>query len=345
MRNAPPVRVFATTDQRLPLRDVAAHAQRAERLGYSGLQVPEAVHDGLLMAMRALEHTTSLGVTTSVLLAFPRSPMTTAIAAWDLAALSGGRFELGLGSQVRGNVEGRFGVAWTAPVPRLREYVGALRAIWSCWQDGTPLDFAGAHYRFGRMQPFFNPGPIEQPAIPIALGAVGPLMTRLAGEVADALVTHPTNASPRVLRERTLPKVAEGSQRTGRAAGACAVVAGGFVASGRDAAAVAAERERIREYLGFLYSTPQYWPALEVHGFAEVGRRLHELSRAGRWGEMRAEIGDDLLDALVPAAPYVEIADVLRAWFGDLCTGITFPVPADPADDALAAAAIARLRG
>ena len=336
--------VFATTDQRLSLRDIAAHAQRAERLGYTGLHVPEAVHDGLLMAMRALEHTTTLRVTTSVLLAFPRSPMTTAIAAWDLAALSGGRFELGLGSQVRGNVEGRFGVPWSAPVPRLREYVGALRAIWSCWQDGTPLDFAGELYRFGRMQPFFNPGPIEDPAIPIALGAVGPLMTRLAGEVADALVTHPTNASPRVLRERTRPKVAEGLQRAGRAADACAIVAGGFVATGRDATAVAAERERIREYLGFLYSTPNYGPALEVHGFAEIGRELHQLARAGRWNEMRAAIPDELLAVLVPEAPYGEIADLLRAWFGDLCDGITFPMPADPADDALAAAAIARLR-
>jgi probable F420-dependent oxidoreductase len=270
--------------------------------------------------------------------------MTTAYAAWDLAAFSGGRFELGLGSQVRGNVEGRFGVAWSAPVPRLREYVQALRAIWSCWQHGTPLDVGGEHYQFARMQPFFNPGPIESPAIRIALGAVGPAMTRLAGEVADVLVTHPTHASPRVLRERAAPKVAEGLQRAGRTADACAIIAGGFVATGRDAAAVAAERERIREYLGFLYSTPQYWAALEVHGFDEVGRRLQQLAREGRWGEMSAAIPDALLDALVPAAPYAEIADVLRAGFGALCAGITFPVPADPADDALAAVAIAQLR-
>jgi probable F420-dependent oxidoreductase len=339
------MQVFATMDQRLSLAAVASHAQRAERLGYTGLHVPEAVHDGLLMSLRALEHTTALRVSTSVLLAFPRSPMTTAYAAWDLAGFSGGRFELGLGSQVKGNVEGRFGVAWSAPVPRLREYVQALRAIWACWQDGAPLDFAGEQYHFARMQPFFNPGPIESPSIRIALGAVGPVMTRLAGEVADVLVTHPTNASPRVLRERTRPKVAEGLERAGRAADACAIVAGGFIATGRDAAAVAAERERIRGYLGFLYSTPQYWPALEVHGFVEVGRHLHQLSREGRWDEMRAAIGDTMLDALVPAAPYAEIADLLRAWFGELCDGITFPVPADPADDGLAMVAIAKLRG
>jgi alkanesulfonate monooxygenase SsuD/methylene tetrahydromethanopterin reductase-like flavin-dependent oxidoreductase (luciferase family) len=195
------------------------------------------------------------------------------------------------------------------------------------------------------MQPFFDPGPIEHPTIRIALGAVGPAMTRLAGEVADALVTHPTQASPRVLRERAQPKLAEGLERAGRAPDACAIVAGGFVATGRDAAAVATEREHIREYLGFLYSTPQYGPALEVHGFADVGRQLHRLSRESRWSEMRAAIPDALLDALVPAAPYAEIAELLRAWFGDLATGITFPLPADPADDALAAAAIAQLRG
>jgi probable F420-dependent oxidoreductase len=262
-----------------------------------------------------------------------------------LAAFSGGRFELGLGSQVRGNVEGRFGVAWSAPVPRMREYVSALRAIFASWQEGVPLAFEGEHYRFGRMQPFFAPEPLASGPIRIALGAVGPAMTRLAGEVADAVVTHPTNASPRVLRERTGPLVAEGERRAGRAPGACAIVAGGFVATGRDAAAVAAERERIREYLGFLYSTPQYAGALALHGFPDLQAQLGALARAGRWGEMRARIPDALLDAIVPAAPYGEIAALLRERFDGLCAAMTFPVPVDPADDALAAEAIAALVG
>jgi probable F420-dependent oxidoreductase len=340
-----PLRVVATMDQRMSIADVAAHARRAERLGYDQLHVPEAVHDGFLASLRALEHTTRICVATSVALAFPRSPMTTAYAAWDLAAFSGGRFELGLGSQVRGNVEGRFGVAWSAPVPRMREYVGALRAIFASWQDGVPLDVAGEHYRFGRMQPFFSPGRLETGPPRVALGAVGPAMTRLAGEVADAVVTHPTNASPRVLRERVAARVAEGERKAGRAAGACAIVAGGFVATGRDATAVAAARESIREYLGFLYSTPNYAGALELHGFADLQPSLQRLARAGRWGEMRSAIPDALLDEVVPAAPYGEIADLLRERFDGLCDALTFPVPADPADDALAAQAIARLRG
>jgi hypothetical protein len=163
--------------------------------------------------------------------------------------------------------------------------------------------------------------------------------------VADTVVTHPTNASPRVLRERVAVRVAEGERKAGRAAGACAVVAGGFVATGRDAAAVAAARESIREYLGFLYSTPNYAAALELHGYADLQPLLQQKARAGQWAEMRSAIPDALLDEVVPAAPYAEIADVLGAWFDGLCEALTFPVPADPADDALAAAAIARLRG
>jgi probable F420-dependent oxidoreductase len=336
--------VYATTDQRLALRDVAAHAQRAERLGYTGLLVPEAVHDGLLAALLALEHTTELRVATSVLLAFPRSPMTTAIAAWDLQSLSGGRLELGLGAQVRANLEQRFSVEWRPPVPRMREYVQALRAIWSRWQEGTPLALRGEHYRFERMQPFFDPGPIEHPEIPIQLAAVGPFMTRLAGEVADAWVAHPTNASPRFLREVTLPNLEKGARRCGRAPQEIAVLAFGFVATGATLEAVREERERVREYLGFLYSTPQYAATLELFEWVDVGRRLRELLRAGRWTETKELVTDEMLDHLVPSAPYGEIADVLREWYGGLAGGVALPMPQDPAHDAQLRAVVESLR-
>ena len=148
--------VWASMDQRMTLGEVPAHAQRAEALGYAGLNVPDAVHDGLLLAQAALAATTRLRVATSVLVAFPRSPMNVAHAAWDLASVSGGRFELGLGSQVKGNIVGRYSAIWSSPVPRMREYVGALRAIFDCWQNGTPLSFQGEHYVFTRMQPFLQ---------------------------------------------------------------------------------------------------------------------------------------------------------------------------------------------
>ena len=220
---SPGFRVYCSMDQRMPLSQVPAHAQRAEALGYDGLCVPEAVHDGLTAATLALHATTRLRVTTSVLVAFPRSPMTTAVAAWDLQELSGGRFELGLGSQVRGNITRRYGVEWTPPAPRMREYVGALKAIFRCWQDGGELCFEGEHYQLTRMQPFFRPDPLEHPAPAIFLGGIGPAMTALAGEVSDGLMTHPTNTAPRYIREVVAPRLARGAGRSGPAsARACA---------------------------------------------------------------------------------------------------------------------------
>jgi probable F420-dependent oxidoreductase len=328
----------------MALRDVPAHARRAEQMGYTGLAVPEAVHDGFLVATLALEHTRTLKVATSVVLAFPRSPMTVAYAAWDLQSLSGGRLELGLGSQVKGNMEGRFSVAWKPPVPRMREYLASLRAIWDCWQNGAALQFEGEYYRFNRMQPFFNPGPVAHPGIPLFLGGVNRIMTQLAGEAAAGIMTHPTNTSPRYLREITVPNLEVGARRAGRTHAEVEVLASSFLATGPTREVVDAERERIREYLTFLYSTPQYWPSLDLHGWGEVGRHLHQLTREGRWGEMKGAITDEMLSQLVPMGTYGEIADVLRAWYGDLVTGISFPMPEDPGCDAQAAAVIEALR-
>lgn len=338
-------RVYATMDQRMPLSRVAAHARRAEALGYDGLNVPDAVHDGLAAAQAALAATTRLRVATSVLVAFPRSPMTVAVAAWDLQELSGGRFELGLGSQVRGNIVGRYGTPWTAPVPRMREYVQALRAIFACWKDGGPLDFRGEHYQLTRMQPFFRPEPIEHPDVPVHTGGIGPLMVALAGEVADGLMTHPTNTAPRYLREVILPRLARGAARAGREPSDVALLVGPLTATGVDAEAVAASREATRQLLTFLYSTPSYRPSLALFGWEERGEMLHELSRAGRWAEMAGVVDDEMLDTFSPSARYDEIADVLRDAYADLTDWITFPVPDDPAHDGAAAEVIAALRG
>ena len=338
-------RVFATMDQRMPLSAVADHAKRAEALGYDGLNVPEAVHDGLAAATIALGATSQLRVATSVLVAFPRSPMTVAHAAYDLQAFSGGRFELGLGSQVRGNIVGRYSTDWTPPVPRMREYVQSLRAIFACWQDGTPLAFEGEHYRFTRMQPFFNPGPSEHPEIPIHLGAVGPKMTALAGEVADAMMCHPSNTAPRYLREVIRPRLSRGEKRAGRQEGSTQLMVGSFVATGRDAKATLASRDAARQHLGFLYSTPAYWPSLEMFGWREVGEKLHAMSREGRWAEMPGLLGEDMLDAFVPTAPYGEIADLLRERYEELSDWITFPMPGDPSEDSEVAKVIRALKG
>lgn len=334
------VQIWASMSERMGLAEVVDHARRVESLGYHGLTVPDAVHDGLLMAQAALDATTRLHVATSVLVAFPRSPMVVAHAAWDLQSVSGGRFELGLGSQVRGNIVRRYSTPWTAPVPRMREYIRSLQAIFDCWQNGTKLDFHGEHYVFDRMQPFFDPGPLFCGPPPIHLGAVGPAMTALAGEVADGLMTHPTNSSPRYLREIVQARIARGAERNGRDVSRVLLMAAGFVATGRDEEQTGAAREGIRELLGFLYSTPSYWPTLELYGWKDVGASLHAMSREGRWPEMKAAIRDEILDALVPTAPWSDIAPLLREWFAGLADRITFPLPEEQADDDQLAAVI-----
>ena len=335
--------VYASMDVRLPLSQLPGHAKRAERLGYSGLNVPEAVHDGLLLALLALEHTTRLRVATSVLLAFPRSPTSVAYSAWDLASLSGGRFQLGLGSQVKGNIEGRFGAVWTAPVPRMREYLAALEAIFHCWRSGEELRFEGEHYRLTRMQRFFRPDPMPH-AIPLFLGGVNPAMTRLAGEAAKGIMTHPTNSHPRYLREVVRPNLEQGAKKVGRSIQQVSIMAAGFVATGADTKSVEKERESVRQHLAFLYSTPQYWPTLDVLGLGELGKRLQKKSREGDWNTMAACIDDQLLHHLIPSGTYEEIADILIDWYGEIAHTVTFPMPQDPMHDVAAARVIEKLR-
>jgi probable F420-dependent oxidoreductase len=193
------------------------------------------------------------------------------------------------------------------------------------------------------MQPFFNPGPIEAPEIPILLGAVGPKMTRLVGEIADGMMSHPTNSAPRYLREVALPEIQAGAAAAGHERTRPTMMAAGFVATGAAAEDVARERENIRELLSFLYSTPAYWRSLDLFGWSDVGRELHQLTREGRWADMPERIHDEMLDTLVPQAPYDEIDSVLRHWYGGITDRITFPVPHDPGDDDRAAAVLTRL--
>jgi probable F420-dependent oxidoreductase len=337
-------KVYATMDERTKIAEAIERAKRAEAMGYDGLLVADSVHDGLLLASAALQATKRLHVMTGVLVAFPRSPTVVAHAAWDMQDYSGGRFELGVGPQVRGNIVGRYGVPWTPPVPRMREYVNALRSIFATFQTNAPLAVEGEHYRITRMQPFFNPGPIEHPDIPIYLGAVGPLMTALAGEVADGLVTHPTNTHPRYVREVTRPRIAKGAERTKRSADDVKLLLAPLIAAGSTAAAVRSEREKQRKLLAFLYSTPAYWPSLELFGWGDRGRKLHELTREGKWSEMLALITDEILDEMVPTGTFSEVAEVLRERYRDLATAITFPLPEDPSLDAGVAKLVERLR-
>jgi probable F420-dependent oxidoreductase len=329
----------------MPLAAVPEQARRAEALGFDGLVVPEAVNDGILVALLALEHTRRLRVATGVVVAFARSPMLLAQGAWALQRLSGGRFELGLGPQVRGNVTRRFGMPWSAPAPRMREYVGALRAIFDCWQNGAELRFEGESYRIDRMQPFFHPGPIEQPRIPIVLGAVGPRMTRVAGEVADALIAHPTQSEPRWLREVTRPRLAEGARGAGRAPEAVRIVANPMTATGGTQGAVAAEREEAREVLAFTFATPAYRAVLDHHGLGALADELHALAGRGEWGALAGRVSDATLDLFVPTGSFEAIPDVLRRRYDGVADAIVLRMPREPSDDGRFAKLVSALQG
>ena len=309
-----------------PLRQVAERVRRIEELGFDTVHVSETVRDPFGVAALAVEHSSTLTVRTSMVVAFARSPMLTALAAWDLADFSGGRFQLGLATQVRGNIVGRYSMPWTDPVAQLRDYVGAVRAIFEVFRSGGALDYAGTHYTFNRLQPYFNPGPIDVPAPEIWTGGVNTRMCALAGEVADGFVAHPTSSHPKVLAERIIPALESGGRKP-------RIVAVPKVITGRGATAVAAAREPVRKELAFLYSTPAYRVALDVLGFSEVGEKLTSMAHSGDWADLAAVLTDDVLDDLVIQCTYAELPALLSAKYGDLCDGLALAVPADPADD------------
>lgn len=334
--------VVATLPPHLPLGRVAAHVRRLEQLGFDTVHVPETVHDSLAVALLAVEHSDRIAVRTSMTLAFPRSPMVVAYAAWDLARMSGGRFQLGLGSQVRANIEDRFSTRWEDPVGRMADYLAALRAIFAAFGSGQRLDHHGPHYRFTRLQPYFTPDAgVDPPAL--YTGGVNRRMTRMAGGSADGFVTHPTQAHPDQLRAWTLPHLADGAREAGSAQPRVVCVL--RCATGPDAEAVDQAREKIRRELGFLYSTPSYWPLLERAGRAGLGAALRERVRADRWDDLAALVDDELLDFLVPVAGWSGLPDVLADRFGGLVDGLGLPVPDDATRDDELRRVVDRVRG
>ena len=293
-----------------------------EQLGYDRAFSFEAKHDPFLPIAVAGEHTERIGLGTALAIAFARSPMTLANAGWDLQALTSGRFTLGLGSQIRPHIEQRFSMPWSAPAARMRELVLAIRAIWDCWQQGTPLDFDGDFYTHTRMVPAFDPGPLEHPAPPILLGAVGPAMTAVAGEVADGLLVHPVNTR-RSLEELTLPALARGAARAGRAVAELEVVCVTIVVTGRDEAELVRSREAVRTQLAFYGTTPAYLPVFELHGYGELHPELRRLAREGRWDQMGALVDDDLLETIAVVGEPHQIAAMVRARLGGISDSVS----------------------
>ena len=276
------------------LKSVPGVARDAETQGFDGLFTFEGPRDPFLPLLLAAEHTKRVELMTAVAIAFARNPMTVANLGWDLQAASGGRAIVGLGSQIKPHIEKRFSMPWSAPAAKMREFVLAVRAVWSCWHDGTPLHFEGVHYRHTLMTPFFSPGPLPSGPPRIFLGGVGPAMTAVAGEVADGFFVHPFS-SPHYLRDRTLPALR---------AGACGshtsfeIAWPVMVATGDDDESRASAEFATRAQLAFYASTPAYRPVLDVHDRAELQPELNRLSKTGDWTAMVAVIDDELFDAI-----------------------------------------------
>ncbi len=334
--------VYAGMNPRMPLADVAGYAERVERLGFDGLHVAEMIHDPFTASALALGATTSLRVRTAVALAFVRSPMATALAAWDLAHLSQGRFDLGLGSQVRANIEGRYGMAFDRPVGRMADHVGAIRVCFSSFESGEPPNFAGAFHPITRLQPDFTPEPLGAVRPPeVWLGAVGDQMVTFAGRMADGLITHPTNSHPVDLAHRLLPSLETGAAATDRAVPP--VVVSPMIMTGADSEAIEAARPGVRRRMAFLYSTPAYRPTLDLLGLGHLGDRLLELTRQDRWDDLATVLDDPTIDRLVVTAPWPDLAAVVAERFADLAGGVVLRPPENPDDDAGFAPVVAAL--
>jgi probable F420-dependent oxidoreductase len=292
------------------VRGAGETAREAEELGFDGLWTSETKHDSFLPLALAASATERMRLGNSVAIAFSRSPMVTAQLAWDLQALSGGRFALGLGTQVRAHVERRFSMPFDKPAARLADYIRALRAIWGAFQGDGRLDYRGEFYQHTLLSPFFDPGPIEHPEIPIYIAGVNTRLARLAGELCDGFHVHPFH-SPEYVRGTVKPAIAEGAQAEGRDPESVELATSAFMISGGKEEA-AAQREAVRQQVAFYASTPTYRTVLAAHGWEEVGDRLSGLAREKRWEEMPREITDNMISAFAVEAVPDELGAALR---------------------------------
>jgi probable F420-dependent oxidoreductase len=308
------------------LMEIPVHASAAEALGFDGVWSSETQHDPFLPLALVAEHTLRLQFGTAVAISFARSPTVLAHTAWDLAESSGGRFLLGLGTQVRAHIERRFGMPWPAsPVGQLREYIAGLRAIWATWQTGEHLNLRGDHYKLTLMTPFFSPGAIQHPVIPIYIAGVNRPLCRLAGECADGLHVHPYH-SVRYLHDVVRRSVEEGRARAGRAEGAVAYSVSVFAVTDESEAALA------RSQIAFYASTPSYRVVMETHGWGAAADTLSALARRGAWNEMPGCITDEMLEAFAVVSRPGELAASLRSRYGGLADRLTLYLPFRPGE-------------
>jgi probable F420-dependent oxidoreductase len=308
------------------LKEIDRTTRAAEDLGFAGLWTNETKHDAFLPLAIAANETARIQLGTSVAIAFSRSPMEVAQTAWDLQDLSAGRFILGLGTQVKAHISRRFSMPWDRPAARLREYILALREIWESFQNEGPLEFEGEFYRHTLMTPFFNPGPIGHPEIPVYIAGVNTRLAALAGELCDGFHIHPFH-SPEYVRRTVIPAIAEGAKKQGRAPGAVELATSVFVVTGECEEEIEEGRQKMRSQISFYASTPTYRTVLEAHGWQDVGEELGKLAREKRWNEMPRLVTYEMLGAFAVEAAPDELGAALRERYTGLIDRIALYVP------------------
>ncbi len=315
------------------LSGAGAHAKRLESLGYHGAVTAETSHDPFFPLLLAAQETENIELVTSIAVAFSRTPMNLANIGHDLNSFSKGRFVLGLGSQIRPHITKRFSMPWSKPAARMKEFISAMRAIWDCWHNGTPLSFQGEFYTHSLMTPMFTPMDSEYGAPKVFLAAVGPLMTEVAGEVADGVIIH-AFTTEKYLREVTLPAVQKGLDKAGRSRDDFEVSYPGFIVTGNTEEEFNATKQAVCKQIAFYGSTPAYAPVLGVHGWGDLQPELNTLSKQGKWDEMGTLITDDILEEFAVVAEIDDVVDKFRNRYGGLVDRTMGSLPAKDDDHA-----------
>lgn len=313
-------------DTPLDIKTIGEQAKLVESLGYDGLMTEETKDDPFVIMALAAQATTTLNVGTAVTIAFPRSPTIMALSAWTIQKMSGGRFILGLGPQVKAHIQRRYGLEPHPAGPWMRDYVKAVRAVWDCWQNGTKLDYQGEFYKLDLMVPLFDAGPIEHPEIPIHVAAVNPVMCQIAGEVTDGVRPHPV-CTPSYIEQVMLPAVRAGAQKTGRSLANFNVSMKPLVAAAANEAELQPKIRDARARIAFYASTPAYRAAFDHLGLNDLADEAKLLSRAQDWEALPKMISDDVLDKFAVIGTYDVVGKKLVERFGKVVTHSEFSIP------------------
>jgi len=308
------------------LKDVPAIAKAAEGIGFDALWTQETQHDPFLPCALIAEHTTRLNFGTAVAISFARSPANIAYTAWDLAAQSNGRFILGLGTQVKAHIERRFGQSWPESVTgKLREQIQVIHMFWDCWQNGSKLNYRGEYFKITLMSPFFNPGAIEHPNIPIYIAGVNTGLAKLAGELCDGFHVHPFH-SVKYLKEIILPSIKEGATKERRKSEDVSVLVNAFIANTPE------EMNFARAQISFYASTPSYRPVMDLHGWTAVAEKLSAHAARGEWAEMPILMTDEILSEFCLLADEDNLVSELNKRYAGIADRLTLYVPFVPGE-------------